>query len=205
MPSATGSREMSRRETGTNLSAWPYVAGAVAIVLLLMWPLETILVAIMAASAYVLLEAIDALLATRVSTGQHVRTMERARIAAGVALVLGIVLVALSPLTMTIVSLCAALLACGINLYSHQVTRGAAIGQRRERTTPRPRPVQTRPPMSAPAPTAGYRRSAMPRSAPRAGSTRPKARRAPMRPAPNRGARTRRSVSSGLPMEPPTR
>ena len=166
-----------------------FVAGAVVGTLaLLMWPLETLLVVILAGTVAVLLEGFSAWVELNPGGHSRQRMVQYATLAGAAAVILGAIAVAIWTVPMALATLMLALLACAMNAYarwsahriSNQAVREPAVEPAPEPVAPVQAPEAT---PAAPARTGTSKRRPSARRAPARSTTRstkrPPARRAP--------------------------
>ena len=110
-------------------------AVGLAAIALLMWPLQTLLVAILGGTMVVLMEGLDAWLRARNSAIDRELFGRRAAIASAGVVALGVVVVAMWPMAMAVATLLLAFVACAVNALA----RWAASQAGTPPTTPPPR------------------------------------------------------------------
>jgi hypothetical protein len=115
----------ARRAERERDRAWLLGAGVVAVAALFMWPLETLLVAILAGTMMVLLEGFRAWLRFQAHRVDREHIARQAAVACAAAVVAGVVAVVVWPMAMALATLVLALVACAMNAYARSTARRA--------------------------------------------------------------------------------
>jgi len=182
-------------------------AAVLAVVVLLVWPLETLLVAILAGTMMVLLEGFRAWMRFQADRIHRERLARHATMAGIAAVLVGAVAVVVWPMAMADGTLVLALFACAVSAYARWTARRAAQALPQHEAiahapAPAVEPVLPSEPPPAPAVKAPARRRAARRRpaspARRSRTPAPAAKRAPAKRAPAKRTRTKaRARSSG--------
>lgn len=125
MPMQRRAERMAARRANDGRRRALIVGGVIAVVALLLWPLETLLVGILTGSVAVLLEGVIARAAMRSTPVARDRVLRYGPMIGAAVLSMGVVAVALWTIPMAVATLILALTACAMNAYERWAARQA--------------------------------------------------------------------------------